>query len=222
MKSQILVRAAVAVFCLVLGFMLASAPSRADVPIVTDGINFTGTLNGVKPDIVSLKTPHGLVSIPPQAAMYTVGGTTVNSYGLQQLAVGTPVNVSVSDANATLQSVLNGIANIALGRGGTISLPVPVIPEATQKKTKVYVRLRNGNVVHVPLNAAYNMQRSQGATILTSVPAGTVITPQTGGQGSGHGQGHGQNQGQGQGQGQGHGQNQGQGQGQNQGPKHKN
>jgi len=198
MRNRLWARITLAIFCLGLLLMMASMPGRADVPISIGGISFNGTLAGVKPGKVLVNTSYGLATIPSGAAMYNVGGTTMNFYGLQQVAPGTALGVNLSTSDATLQTILGGLATILLGQnGGIISLPIPVIPVTTQKKTKVYVRLRNGNVVFVPLNAALNMQRAQGATILTAVPAGTVIVPYPGrpyntghGQGQGHRSGH--------------------------------
>lgn len=205
-----------AMFCLGLVLLLCAAPSRADVNINLGGINFGGTLVSATPTAAVVATPYGNVLVPAGTASYLVDGRTLGLYYLQSLAPGTALGVNFFPTDALLQSVTANAASILLGNGSIISLPVPVVPVYTQQKTKVYVQLRNGNVVHVPLNAALNMQRAQGAIILTSVAPGTVVLTPSGsveamGKGHGHGNGHGMGNGQGHGNGEGHGMGHGRG-----------
>ncbi len=188
-----------------LGAMLATAPaSRADPAIavvavpITTSLDLSGTVVYTSAEAVRIRTASGLVAvIPAPLAVFHVGTVTTPPL---LLAIGSPVHVVLQPMpQATLVRVSDSLI-ILHTLQGDVTVPVAILPADVQARTMVSVRLRNGNIVSVPLNAALNMQRAQGAVIMVKappavrvqgkvVPPGKVTAPAR--KGGGKGQGHG-------------------------------
>lgn len=158
---SLFLRAAVAAMAL----LLLAGPVHAQA-ITFENVRYDGTYQGTVPGGVVVRTPGG-DAILPQGVSLSVGGQRVD---LTSLVPGSPVQIPVP----------NGTGQVVGGSGNTVFVqypngvfPVPgnCIPD-TPGKTKVTVLKPNGKTVQVPLNAALNMQRSQGAVILGRNPLG--------------------------------------------------
>lgn len=121
-----------------------------------------GTYVGPYQGGIMLRTSSGANILLPQGLSFSVGGTRVE---LSSLVPGTYVQALVPAGAGTFSSFDNGCVTWG-NPHGTYQFPYQYLPAPIQK-TRVDVRLANGNIVNVPLNAAWNMQRSQGARILT-------------------------------------------------------
>ncbi|HXE72359.1 MAG TPA: hypothetical protein VNO81_06830 [Candidatus Nitrosotenuis sp.] len=159
-------------FATLLGLALAAvlaAPALAEVNLSFSQIHFSGTVQDVVPGGVLLSTPAGSTLVPSSLASFQSGGVGL-SYS--QLTVGAPVLVSIAPASGLLVSADPDFVVLQLSQGPLV-LPASSLPEPSAR-TRVDVRLPNGNVVNVPLNAALNMVRAQGATILGTLPPGVT------------------------------------------------
>lgn len=152
-----------------MALLLSASSGESDVGIDPRGIRFPGTLVGAGIESAVFSTPQGSASLPSGSAVYEVNGRLLDFARLRDVAPGTPVGVRLLASDVLLRSVAGGVATVALSDGTLLRLPDSAIPLYTRKKIKVYARLRNGDVVRVPLHAAMNMQRAQGATILTGL-----------------------------------------------------
>lgn len=123
--------------------------------------SYQGVVQQITPQGVVISA-NGVNMMLPGGLNFNVGGVQV---GLNSLAVGQPVNAYVPAGQGQILGYANNYYYVQTPQG---VLPVPVgqINPTVSGKTKVNVLKPNGKIVSVPLNAALNMQRSQGATIL--------------------------------------------------------
>lgn len=128
-----------------------------------------GTYVGPTNGGLMLRTSSGASIILPQGLSFTVGGTRIDA---SSLVPGTYVQAIIPPGTGTFNSFNNGYVTWG-SPYGTYQIPYQYLPTGVQQ-TRVNVQLANGNVVNVPLNAAWNMQRSQGARILTGNRGGNV------------------------------------------------
>ncbi|MCE7870504.1 hypothetical protein DYH09_09030 [bacterium CPR1] len=138
---------------------------------------YQGVVQQVTPGGVWLQTSDGLNVMLPQGLDFEVGGTRV---GVNSLVPGNPCSVLVPAGPAQVVAVQGDLCTLMLPTG-PCQVPVSFLPADALGKGKVSVLKDNGKVVNVPLNAALNMQRSQGARILgapgLSVPRWTSGAP---------------------------------------------
>lgn len=120
-----------------------------------------GTYVGPTNGGLMLRTSSGASIILPQGLSFTVGGTRIDA---SSLIPGSYVQAWIPPGSGTFTSFDNGVATWG-SPYGNYQIPVQYLPTNVQQ-TRVNVMLPNGNVVNVPLNAAYNMQRSQGGQVL--------------------------------------------------------
>lgn len=151
-----------------------------------------GTYVGPTNGGLMLRTSSGASIILPQGLSFTVGGTRIDA---SSLVPGTYVQAIVPPGTGTFNSFDNGYVTWG-SPYGTYQLPYQYLPTGVQQ-TRVNVLLANGNVVNVPLNAAWNMQRSQGARILTG--NGRTVHVHSDGSYHDHGDGHHKHRGKGKG-----------------------
>ncbi|GMU57286.1 MAG: hypothetical protein AMXMBFR33_64320 [Candidatus Xenobia bacterium] len=123
---------------------------------------YQGVVQQVTPGGVWLQTSDGLNVMLPQGLDFEVGGTRVE---VGSLVPGNPCSVLVPAGPAQVVAVQGDLCTLMLPTG-PCQVPVSVLPADALGKGKVSVLKNNGKVVQVPLNAALNMQRSQGARIL--------------------------------------------------------
>jgi len=123
--------------------------------------NYQGVVQQITPQGVVISA-NGVNMMLPGGLNFNVGGVQV---GLNSLAVGQPVMAYVPAGSGQIMGYANNLYYVQTPQG---ILPVPInqISPQISQKTKVNVLKPNGKVVNVPLNAALNMQQSQGATIL--------------------------------------------------------
>lgn len=148
-----------------LALFLLAGPASAQA-VTFENVRYDGTYQGTVPGGVVVRTPGG-DAILPQGVSLTVGGQRVD---LTSLIPGSPVQIPVPNGPG---QVVGGSGNTVFVQypNGVFPVPGDVLPEAPGQ-TKVTVLKRNGKTVQVPLNAALNMQRSQGAVILGRNPLG--------------------------------------------------
>jgi hypothetical protein len=152
-------------FLLVVSLLCLASSAWAD-PVHFRNVAWSGVYQGVVPGGLVLRTPWG-TALLPQGISLTVGGNRVD---LSSLAVGTSVFVQVPDGSG---QVVGGYGDTVFVQYpfGVVPVPGSVLGDAGGR-AKVTVLKRNGSTVRVPLNAALNMQRAQGATILGASPVG--------------------------------------------------
>ncbi|MBI2266592.1 MAG: hypothetical protein HYU64_15755 [Armatimonadetes bacterium] len=155
---------------------LTAAPSSADTVISFNQFSFPGTYQGIEGGSVLLNTAMGIATIPIATASFQVGGIRLQYNQIAALPVGTSMMVGLPPFSGNLTALQDQTLTVRTSQGFYV-LPTAYVPVYTKARTKVYVQLRNGNVVYVPLNAALNMQRSQGATIVSNQPSGVVVVP---------------------------------------------
>ncbi len=152
-------------FLLVVSLLCLASSAWAD-PVHFRNVAWSGVYQGVVPGGLVLRTPWG-TALLPQGISLTVGGNRVD---LSSLAVGTSVFVQVPDGSG---QVVGGYGDTVFVQYpfGVVPVPGSVLGDAGGR-ANVTVLKRNGSTVRVPLNAALNMQRAQGATILGASPVG--------------------------------------------------
>lgn len=147
-------------------WMMLAGPVQAQ-SVQFENVRYDGTYQGTVPGGVVVRTPGG-DAILPQGLSFTVGG--------QRIDIG-----SLNPGSLIQVPLPTGIGQVVGGSGNTVFVqypngvfPVPgnCVPDTGVGKTKVTVLKPNGKTVQVPLNAALNMQRSQGAVILGNTPLG--------------------------------------------------
>lgn len=141
-------------------FLLLVGMAQAQVPITP--FSYTGVVQQVTPGGVWLQTDQGVDVMLPQGLDFEVAGTHVN---VGSLVPGNPCNVYFPGGQADLIAVDGDLCTLAMPTG-PCQVPIACLPPDAMQKSKVAVLKNNGKVVNVPLNAALNMQRSQGARIL--------------------------------------------------------
>ncbi len=151
---------------LLVAALLCLAPSAWADPVHFRNVAWSGVYQGVVPGGLVIRTPWG-TALLPQGISLTIGGSRVE---LSSLAVGTSVFVHVPD---TPGQVVGGYGDTVFVQYplGVVPVPGSVLGDAGGR-AKVTVLKRNGGTVRVPLNAALNMQRAQGAIILGASPVG--------------------------------------------------
>lgn len=156
-----------------MALLLLAGPANAQA-VTFENVRYDGTYQGTVPGGVVVRTPGG-DAILPQGVSLTVAGQRVD---LTSLIPGSPVQIPVPSGTG---QVVGGSGNNVFVQypNGVFPVPGDSIPEAPGK-TKVTVLKPNGKTVQVPLNAALNMQRSQGAVILGQTPLGGWPTGHTG------------------------------------------
>lgn len=164
---------------------------------------YQGVVQQITPQGVVISA-NGVNMMLPGGLSFIVGGVQV---GLNSLAVGQPVMAMVPAGNGQIMGYANNLYYVQTPQG---ILPVPInqISPRVSSKTKVNVLKPNGKIVNVPLNAALNMQQSQGATILGAnttpwhvpvynIPVNYQGNPGKGNNGNGNGNGNGGKKGKG-------------------------
>lgn len=142
-----------------------AAPAWADT-VQFQNLGYSGTYQGLVPGGIVIGTPAGSLLVP-QGLSFSVAGQRVD---LGSLIQGSTVFVNVP---GTAGQVVGGYGNTVFVQypDGVVPIPGGALGEAGAKY-KVTVLKPNGKTVRVPLNAALNMQRSQGAVILGASPIG--------------------------------------------------
>ena len=160
-------------FLLVAALLCLAGPAWAD-SVHFRNVAWPGVYQGLVPGGLVIRTPWG-TALLPQGISLTVGGNRVE---LSSLAVGTSVFVHVPDAPG---QVVGGYGDTVFVQYpiGVVPVPGGVLGDAGGR-AKVTVLKRNGSTVRVPLNAALNMQRAQGAIILGASPAGGWLVGSSG------------------------------------------
>lgn len=140
--------------------LLAAPPARAD-SIHFKPVSYDGVFQGLVPGGVAIRTPWGSVLLP-EGLSFSVAGQRVE---ITSLAYGSPLRVLVPGGSGT---VVGGSGEWAFVQfpSGVFPLPGACLPGDLTRKAKVTVLKPNGKTVRVPLEAALNMQRAQGAAIL--------------------------------------------------------
>lgn len=174
---------------MLLAIVAAVAPGWADdVATMSIGspLRVSGVVSSVTTNSVVLSCPSGPMTVPLAYTSLTAGAARV----------GMSLNLTISPFSGSI-SVVDDRCVTVLTPQGYCTLPVVFLPEDVTRKTRVYVRKNNGNIVAVPLNAALNMRRAQGVTILGATRPGVVVPHQVpvngepGGDKKGGGKGHG-------------------------------
>lgn len=150
---------------LVLFLCLMSLAQAQDIGLVPlSPFSYSGVVQQVTPGGVWLQTSNGINVMLPQGLDFEVAGTRVNVGGL---VPGNTCQVYLPAGPAQLVALQGDVCTLMLPNG-PCQVPVSSLPGSVLEKSKVAVLKPNGKVVNVPLKAALNMQRSQGARILGS------------------------------------------------------
>lgn len=158
------------------------AQGEADLAVATPtlqipALNLEGTVVEVADGAV-LVDLDGHRLLLPDTLTFEVDGEQVQ---FADLDVGTDFTVSVPATSGTVVALLPDALVVDADTYGTFMVPSSMIPNNVLAQTKVPVRLRNGNEVTVPLTAAMNMVRSQGAQLVVDGSTLQTLTSGTDG-----------------------------------------
>jgi len=172
--------------------LMCAMPAFADTTISFSNVSYPGTFQGWSPGGVIVGTQYGTMTVPTTVASIRVGGVTLTYAQMQTIPVGTPVVVALPPCQGPIYTSTPNVIVVQQQPGVYVPVPYAVLPTYTQQQF-VYVRKHNGKVVRVPLNAAMNMQRAQGAVIMGSGPvySPTQINVDYDNDDHGHDNGHG-------------------------------
>ncbi|MBI3926008.1 MAG: hypothetical protein HY319_10745 [Armatimonadetes bacterium] len=139
-----------------------SAPDPGSIDLARTLL--AGKLLGLLPDGVLVEAMPGQTLLYPRNLVY---------YEQQPLtlvapALGSPVNVIIPSGLVHTLGCQDGLVSFYDERFGVLQLPEPTFLRKAPSRCRVHVLKPNGKVVNVPLQAALNMQRAQGAVILPS------------------------------------------------------
>ena len=143
--------------------ILLAVPARAD-SVQFQNLAWSGTYQGLVPGGVVVGTPWGSVLLP-QGLSFSVGGNRID---LSSLNVGSPLWVHVPNLPGQVVGAYGDVVYVQYPMG-VVPVPANLLGDMGGR-AKVTVLKRNGKTVQVPLNAALNMQRAQGAVILGASP----------------------------------------------------
>jgi hypothetical protein len=184
--TEMLSRVVTGSLALALAFSLSAAPSHAQVtstttvtssqtvqPVTVTRIQYPATVTTISPDTVTLDVNGSAVTLPAQFATYSYNGSIINPSTLQ---TGQRVIVMYPDFNGTVAGLNGNMVLIQNADGSTVMVPMTAL-NPSLRSDLVYVRLSNGNYAMVPLSSAINLQNHEGATIVSTLPPGVVVTP---------------------------------------------
>jgi hypothetical protein len=107
-----------------------------------------------------------------QVSLIPMGSNTIVADSAT-LPVNSQVMVQMPMVNGEISSINNGMVAMQTDNG-VVYLPVAAFP-AADMRTPVFVRLYNGDYARVPLRTALALQQTEGATIITTLPAGATV-----------------------------------------------
>lgn len=159
-------------------FFLPSTIAPQDLEV---GERFTATIPPERARLVHLEQGVATVRTPSTVFQIPVSmlPPTVTNQSLVEVAGGghIPLGQVISGGQTIIPSTSPPVQVLTPG-GQVVTSPPHTCPATCPEKVivsgrvRVDVQLGNGNIVNVPLNAAVNMQKAQGATILGVAPQG--------------------------------------------------
>lgn len=162
--------------------MSLSAPSLAQasgtseevtLPAVSvSQIHFPATVTSVSPGLVTVNWCGTSIDLPSQFATYTLNDRPV---AVSTLEAGQNVEVYYPTFSGTITRLQDNAVFFRTLDGRLVMVPVDSLTPAL-KSDLVFVKQSDGTYVKVSLNKAIQMQRKEGALIVSSLPAGAEVS----------------------------------------------
>lgn len=141
-------------------------------PITITEYQYPATVTSIGPDTVILDVNGNPVNLPLQFARFSLSGRPINA---NELATGQKVMVMYPSVTGTVSSLQGNVLVVQTADGTSVLLPATHLTPVLSTSL-VFVRLRNGNYVQVPLSTAIRLQNREGATILSTLPPGATLS----------------------------------------------